>query len=216
MYVPAHHKEADLAVLQALIRAHPLGAWVTHGQGELNANHLPFLLDARRGEFGALIGHVARANDAWKSFSRTEPSLVIFQGAERYITPSWYPSKHEHGKAVPTWSYAVVHAYGTPVIIEDRDWLLAHVSRLTDEHEAAQAAPWKVADAPTDYIDRLLQNIVGVEIPITRLIGKWKVSQSRPDADKLGVVAGLTSRATDASREMARMVSRHVAIDKKD
>jgi transcriptional regulator len=135
----------------------------------------------------------------------------VFQGAETYISPSWYPSKHAHGKAVPTWNYAVVHAHGLPHVIEDRDWLLAHINQLTDANEAAQANPWKVSDAPQDFTDRMLQAIVGLEIPIEKLVGKWKVSQNRPEPDKLGVVAGLLARNDSASREMASLVRRHIS-----
>jgi len=209
MYVPKHHEETDLSVLHALIRAHPLGAWVTLADGELLANHVPFLLDAERGPYGTLVGHVARANPVWRAFSTQVDSVIVFQGAQTYITPSWYPSKHAHGQAVPTWNYAVVHARGRPRAIEDRDWLLQHVSGLTDEHEAAQALPWKVADAPKDYTQRLLGAIVGIEIPITRLIGKWKVSQNRPAADRAGVIAGLAQHGDATSQAMAELVRQY-------
>ena len=194
MYVPKHHEETDISVLHALVRSHPLGAWVTQGDGELLVNHIPFLLESSRGEHGTLVGHVARANRVWLSFSTTVNSVVIFQGPETYITPSWYPSKQTHGKAVPTWNYAVVHAHGLPLVIEDRDWLLQHITHLTDTNERDQALPWKVSDAPQEFTERLMNAIVGIEIPITKLVGKWKVSQNRPDADKLGVVAGLLTR----------------------
>src|SRR5712671_3614233 len=177
MYVPKHHDESDTTVLHALIRAQPLGTWVTLSEGGLLANHIPFLLDPARGEYGTLIGHVARANPAWQGFSKTVDSIVAFQGPQTYITPSWYPSKHANGKAVPTWNYAVVHAHGMPCAIEDREWLLRHVTQLTDVHEAGQALPWKVSDAPQEYRDKMLQAIVGIEIPIAKLVGKWKVSQ---------------------------------------
>lgn len=210
MYIPKHHEECDLAVLHALVQAHPLGAWVTQGDGELIANHIPFLLDTSRGEFGTLVGHVARSNRVWQSFSKSVDSVVIFQGPESYITPSWYPSKHAHGKAVPTWNYAVVHAHGLPRAIEDSEWLLGHISHLTDLHEAQQALPWKVSDAPPEFTDRLLQAIVGIEIPITKLVGKWKTSQNRPKPDQLGVVAGLTGRGDEQSAEMAALVNRNL------
>lgn len=210
MYVPKHFEETDTAVLHALIRAHPLGAWVTLGTDGLLANHIPFLLQPSRGEHGTLVGHVARANPVWHSFSATSDSVVIFQGAEAYITPSWYTSKHAHGKAVPTWNYAVVHAHGMPRSIEDHEWLFKHVSSLTDTHEASQAHPWKVTDAPSDFTQSLMNAIVGIEIPIARLVGKWKVSQNRPGADKLGVVAGLTGAGDSDSREMALLVEQHV------
>lgn len=214
MYVPKHHEESDISVLHALIRSQPLGTWVTPGDAELLANHIPFLLDTTRGEYGTLIGHVARANPAWQIFSKAINSVVAFQGPQTYITPSWYPSKHAHGKAVPTWNYAVVHAYGMPRAIEDRDWLLRHVNQLTDVHEADQALPWKVSDAPEEFTDKMLQAIVGIEIQITKLVGKWKVSQNRPVPDKLGVVAGLIGRDDAQSKEMASLVSQHVSIPK--
>jgi transcriptional regulator len=206
MYVPKHFEESDREVLHALIRAHPLGTWVTLHDGELLANHLPFLLDAERGEHGTLVGHVARANPVWRSFSTTAPSLVVFQGVESYVTPSWYPSKFQQGKVVPTWNYAVVHARGLPRAIEDREWLLRLVNRLTDTHEAAMAKPWQVADAPADFVARQLEAIVGIEIPIARLVGKWKVSQNRLPADRLGVAAGLLARGDEAAAEMASLV----------
>jgi len=216
MYVPQYHEESDISVLHALIRAQPLGTWVTHSDGELLANHIPFLLDPSRGAHGTLIGHVARANPAWQSFSKTVNSVVAFQGPQTYITPSWYPSKHAHGKAVPTWNYAVVHAHGMPRAIEDRDWLLQHVNQLTDVHESGQALPWKVSDAPQEFTEKLLQAIVGIEIPIVKLVGKWKVSQNRPTPDKLGIVAGLVARDDMQSKEMASLVSRHVSFPKGD
>lgn len=141
MYVPEHHEETDISVLHSLIKSHPLATWVTQGDRELLANHIPFFLDASRGDFGTLVGHVAKANRVWQSFSTTVISVAVFQGAETYITPSWYPSKHAHGKAVPTWNYAVVHAHGLPRAIEDREWLLPHLNQITDVHEADQALP---------------------------------------------------------------------------
>ena len=211
MYVPKHFEETDVSVLQSLIRAHPLGAWVTQGDDELIVNHVPFLMDPTRGALGTLVGHVARANGVWRSFSRTAPSVVVFQGAQAYITPSWYPSKHAHGKAVPTWNYAVVHAHGLPAAVEDKAWLLQHLTQLTDTHEASQALPWKITDAPAEFIDRMLESIVGIEIPIAKLAGKWKVSQNRSDPDKLGVVAGLLAKADEASKDMAALVDEHVS-----
>jgi transcriptional regulator len=206
MYIPQPFEETERSVLHALIRAHPLGAWVSLGDGELLVNHLPFLLDPSRGQNGVLAGHVARANPVWRTFSRTVPSVVIFQGAESYITPSWYPSKHAHGRAVPTWNYAVVHAHGVPVAIHEKPWLLNHLKALTDEHETGQALPWKVSDAPADYIDPLCGQIVGIEMSISQLAGKWKISQNRPEPDQLGVVAGLLAKNDPRADEMAALV----------
>lgn len=207
MYMPKHHEESRLDVLHALIRAHPLGAWVVLGDGELIANHIPFLLDTTRGELGTLVGHLARANPVWQAGPSAVPSVVMFQGPQTYITPAWYPSKQEHGKAVPTWNYAVVHVQGQPRFIEEHDWLYKHVSLLTDTHEATEARPWQVDDAPADYREALLRAIVGLEIPIQRIEGKWKTSQNRPERDRQGVVAGLLGRGDDESAAMAALVA---------
>lgn len=213
MYLPQVHEERDVSVLQALIRAHPLGTWITQGSDELIVNHIPFLLHANRGEFGTLVGHVARANSVWQSFSKSVHSIIVFQGADSYITPSWYPSKHAHGRAVPTWNYAVVHAHGLPRVIDNEGWLLAHLNELTDAHEAQQALPWKVSDAPTEFIDHMIGRVLGIEIPVTKLLGKWKVSQNRPMPDRLGVVAGLMERGDPNAEAMAGLVQRAIPPD---
>ena len=179
---------------------------VTMSPSGLLVNHIPFLLSATDATHGTLMGHVARANPVWQSFSATEPSVVIFQGAESYISPSWYASKLEHGKVVPTWNYAVVHAHGMPRAIEDRDWILNHVTRLSAEQESQQPLPWRVDDAPRDYIDKLLGAIVGIEIPVQALSGKWKVSQNRPLLDRQGVIAGLQAQDDARSKEMAGLI----------
>ena len=203
MYQPAHHDISDLAVLHNLIEAHPLGTWATAPDGGLEMNHIPFLLDRAKGPRGTLIGHVARANPVWQ---RLSTSIVAFNGPQAYITPSWYPSKHAHGKAVPTWNYVVVQAHGLPRAIEDKTELLQILGHLTNAHEARQAVPWKISDAPADYIDATLAAIIGIEFPIERLVGKWKVSQNRPAADRLGVVAGLTGRDDSQTSAMAALV----------
>jgi len=210
MYVPAHFAETDPAVLHALIRAQPLGAWVAQADGELLVNHIPFYLDAGRGEHGTLVGHVARANPVWKSLPAALPSVVIFQGPHAYISPSWYASKQVDGKVVPTWNYAVVHAHGRPQLVEDRVRLLDIVRTLTEAHEAGQAAPWQVADAPANYIDKLLAAIVGIEIPIERLTGKWKASQNRSQADKMGTVAGLAASGEAQAGAMGQAMHRFI------
>jgi transcriptional regulator len=207
MYIPEHFEERDRTVLHGLIESHPLGTWVTAAAGELVVNHLPFVLDANRGEFGTLVGHVARANSVWKTAFELE-SVVVFQGPETYITPSWYPSKHEHGKAVPTWNYVVVHAHGMPHVITEPEWLRQHVVELTRRHEAGREIPWQVSDAPPAYIDAMLGAIVGIEIPIARLVGKWKVSQNRAERDRLGVIAGLGEGTDPRSQQMAEYVRR--------
>jgi transcriptional regulator len=207
LYIPKHYEEKDIAILHALIDAHPLGAWVTTGDAGLVANHIPFLIDAARGEFGTLVGHVAKANPVWRALPAENESMVIFQGPDAYVSPSWYPSKKEHGKVVPTWNYAVVHAFGSPQAIHDHTWLLDLVERLTTKHESGRPASWKVTDAPADYISKRLDVIVGIEIPIRRIEGKWKASQNQPLPDKMGIVAGLNAEARPASAEMARLVA---------
>lgn len=204
MYLPAHFEETRPAVLHALVQAHPLATWVVRDGDELIVNHVPFLLDAARGPHGTLVGHVARANPVWRQLG---PSVVVFQGPQAYVSPNWYPSKHAHGKAVPTWNYAVVHAHGTPRAIESRDALLAIVTRLTAAHEAASARPWAVSDAPADYIEKMLEAIVGIEMPVQRLIGKWKVTQNRGLPDRQGVAAGLRERGGDEALAMAELVA---------
>jgi transcriptional regulator len=201
MYLPKHFEQADPAALQALIREHPLAALVTRGDDDLTADHVPleFLPDA--GAHGTLRGHVARANPLWKRAG--SDVLAIFSGPQAYITPSWYPSKAEHHKVVPTWNYTVVHAHGHLRAIEEAPWLHALVSGLTAHHEAPRAMPWAVADAPDDYVQQMLHAIVGIEIELTRLVGKWKVSQNRGEADRLGVAGGL---AADAKAAMAALV----------
>jgi transcriptional regulator len=211
MYSPKAFEETRVDVLHSLIQAHPFGTWVEAAATELVVNHIPFILDSSRGEFGTLIGHVARANPIWQEAPCSVPGVVTFRGPQTYITPSWYPSKHEHGKAVPTWNYAVVTAHGRSEFIHDRDWLYEHLRQLTGIHEEPQALPWKVEDAPADFTEKLVAAIVGVEIPIQRLEGKWKTNQNRPEGDKLGVVAGLVGKGDDDSLAMANLVRQHLA-----
>ncbi len=206
MYQPEHHREDDLAVQHALIRAHPLGLLVTAGAGGLEANPIPFVLDAGAGPKGVLKGHLARANRQWRDFDPSIEALVVFQGAEAYITPSWYATKAETGKVVPTWNYAIVQAYGTLRIVEDADWLRAQIDALTLAQEEARPAPWQVADAPEPFVSAMLRGIVGIEIEIARIEGKWKASQNRPEADRAGVVAGLRADGGVPAAAMAALV----------
>jgi transcriptional regulator len=206
MYVPKHHEEIDLQVMHTLIQAHSLGAWVTLDDNGFNADHIPFILDGSRGQHGTLRAHVARANPVWQTLNAAAPSLVIFQGPQTYITPNWYPSKQLNGKVVPTWNYAVVHAHGTAKIIHDRDWLSQTITDLTNQHESAQALPWKVSDAPAEFIDRLLDAIVGIEIPITRIVGKWKVSQDEARPDRLSTSEALAKLGDANSLAMSDLV----------
>jgi len=203
MYLPAHFEESRPERLRALLRENPLATWVVQADGGLQVNHIPFMLDADRGPHGTLVGHVARANPVWRSMG---PSVAVFQGPQAYISPSWYPSKREHGKVVPTWNYAVVHAHGTPRAIEAPDEVLAIVTRLTQTHEAGTAVPWAVSDAPADYIEQMLKAIVGIEIAVERWVGKWKASQNRGVPDRLGTVAGLRQRGGEQGLGMAALV----------
>lgn len=206
MYVPSHFEETRSDVLHQLIRDHPLGVLVTLGSAGLDANHLPFEFDAEPAPLGTLRAHVARGNLVWRDFSQAVESLVVFQGTTAYITPSWYQTKRETGKVVPTYNYIVVHAHGPLRVVEDSGWLRGLVERLTNRFEAARAEPWKVTDAPDDYIEKQLRAIVGLEIPVTRLVGKWKVSQNRPPADREGVVKGLREADDAEAIAMAKAV----------
>ena len=208
MYIPRHFEETRVDVLHQLMRAEPFGALVTLGRDGLEANHLPFELDTDAGPLGTLRGHVSRANAVSRLTSADVEALAIFQGPQRYVTPSWYPTKAETGKVVPTWNYVVVHAYGPLRFIDDPAWLLAHVERLTERHEADRERPWQVSDAPEDYIAGLVRGIVGFELPVSRLAGKWKVSQNRGDADRAGVTTGLRADADPASTVMADLIER--------
>jgi transcriptional regulator len=203
MYLPSHFKEERVAVVHDLIRAHPLGTLVTLGPQGLNGNHMPFEIDPEPAPFGTLRAHVARANPVWREFSKEVEALAIFQGPQAYVTPSWYAIKRETGKVVPTWNYLVVHAYGPLKAVDETPWLRAFVTRLTDRFEAQRAEPWKVTDAPDDYVEKMLTAIVGVEMPVTRLLGKWKASQNRPAADREGVARGLTERAATGDLAMS-------------
>jgi transcriptional regulator len=208
MYVPAHFEESRVEVLHELIRSYPLGTLVTLTSGGLQANHIPFEIVPDPPPFGILRGHVARANPVWQEFSREVKPLVIFQGPAAYVSPSWYATKQETGRVVPTWNYAVVHATGDLNVIEDRLWLREFVEKLTDRHEAGRAMPWKVADAPPQYVDELLNGIVGLEVSIGRLTGKWKASQNRPARDRAGVVNALRQSDSPAAHDMAEQMRR--------
>ncbi|MGE0558393.1 MAG: FMN-binding negative transcriptional regulator [Burkholderiales bacterium] len=210
MYQPAAFREERVGVMHELIRAHPLATLVTRAGGPLEANHLPLLIDPQPSPFGTLRGHVARANPLWRQVHAGHEALAVFQGPQAYVTPSWYPSKRETGKVVPTWNYAVVHAYGPLIIHDDPDWLRDLVSRLTDQQEAPLAQPWGITDAPADYIGQMLRAIVGVEIPVARLEGKWKVSQNRSTADRAGVAAAMEAHGDAQSQAMAALVAEGV------
>jgi transcriptional regulator len=195
MYLPAHFEETRIGVLHQFIRNQPLGLLVTLSAGGLQANPIPFLIDAGPGRFGTLRGHVARANPVWRETRDDVDSLVVFQGPQAYVSPSMYPTKAATGKVVPTWNYVTVQARGRLRIHDDPAWVRGIVERLTQTHETPRAAPWAVTDAPADYIETMLRAIVGIELVLSALSGKWKVSQNRSAADREGVAQGLQQQA---------------------
>jgi transcriptional regulator len=206
MYCPPQFREDRLDVMHALMRAHPFGVLVTAGAGGLMANHLPFLIDESVPGMGVLRGHLARANDQLQALQDGAEALIIFNGPQAYVSPSWYPSKTEHGKVVPTWNYVTVHAWGTPRIIEHAGWLRRQLTDLTDAQEQDKPNPWAVTDAPEPFIASMSQAIIGLEIPIARIEGKWKVSQNRSHNDRQGVVDGLRHEGTQ-NEAMAALVA---------
>ena len=187
MYLPGHFAQEDPAALQALMREFPLATLVHAGAGRLSADPVPLVYDAAT---NSLRGHVARANPLWRE-AAGQPVLALFHGPQTYVSPSWYASKALHQKVVPTWNYAVVQAHGRLEAIDDAGWLRELVGSLTESQEAAQAAPWRVEDAPADFVQQMLRAIVGIQIAVDRLQGKWKMSQNRDAADRAGVVTGL-------------------------
>jgi len=188
MYAPAHFDETRPEKLHGLIAQHPLGTVITHGAAGLDAAHIPFELAAPTADapFGILRAHVARANPLWRHEGDT---LIVFQGPSAYVSPELYEEKKASGKVVPTWNYMAVHAHGPLRAIEDPAWILAVLERLTARHEAPRAAPWAVADAPPEFIDKLLRAIVGIEIPVQRMQGTWKLSQNRSERDRQVIAA---------------------------
>lgn len=208
MYIPRHNEETRLSVMRALIVAQPLATLVTVGASGLFASHVPMLLEDDGSEFGVLKCHISRANTQWRDYAPTVDALAIFTGHQHYITPTWYPGTKEHGKEVPTWNYVVVHAYGPLKVIQDQQWLLTNVEKLTSIHEAGSPVPWKVSDAPEDFIRSQLKGIVGLEVPIRRIEGKWKVSQNRTESERNGVIEGLEKLNTPESLAMKALVER--------
>ena len=207
MYIPKANEEKRLPVLHELMTAHPLATLITLNASGLIASHIPLVFEADGSEFGMLRGHISRANTQWRDGDSSVETLAIFAGPQHYITPSWYPAKAEHGKVVPTWNYAVVHAYGPLSWIEDPVWLMAHLETLTSIHEGQFSQPWKVGDAPADFIQALAKGIIGLELPITRLEGKWKVSQNRSMEDREGVAHGLAALDSPESLAMRTLVA---------
>jgi transcriptional regulator len=209
MYVPGYFRVEDTAELHAMMRARPFAILVTQGSEGLTATHLPTILKVDdAGPLGRIECHLARPNPQWQTFTPEMDALMIFQGPEAYIRPGWYPSKAEHGKVVPTWNYAAVHAYGRLQTVEDKDWLLAHVSQLSDQQEAPYAAPWSTTDAPANFLDMLSRGIVGLQFTIRRIEGKLKMSQNRGEADREGVVRGLEQRASGEDAVIASLIDK--------
>jgi|EP01136_Pigoraptor_vietnamica_P019757 transcriptional regulator len=194
MYLPSHFEEQRPEALRDLIAKHPLGMLVTHGSEGLDANHVPFELDAGEGLHGVLRAHVARNNPLWQSVSNGDEVLVVFRAHDAYISPNWYPSKHEAHKQVPTWNYRVVHAHGPITVRDDERYVRGLVARLTRQHEAGQPSPWKMGDAPQDYIDAMVKSIVGIEITVARLVGKFKLSQNREARDRVSAAQALIAQ----------------------
>ena len=206
MYTPRAFALDDLPELQQLIRHTRLAQLVTFGEHGLQASHVPLLLNPDEGPNGTLYGHLAKANRQWQDLQNGSEALVIFAGAEAYVSPGFYPAKAEHGKVVPTWNYLAVHAYGQAEVFTDAERLLTLVSALTDRHENGRAQPWKVSDAPVDYIDGMLKAIVGFALPIQRLQGKRKLSQNRSAADIAGVREGLAASFDVRDQTLARFI----------
>jgi transcriptional regulator len=207
MYIPAAFQQQDLVQLHGLMRQQPLASLISHHAQGLQASHLPLWLASDEGEFGTLYGHFALANPQWRAVAAGAEVLAIFTGAQAYISPNWYPSTAEHGQAVPTWDYQSVHAYGQLALFDDAEQLLQLLGRLTQQHESAQPQPWAIADAPRDYIDKMLRAIVGFRLPIQRLEGQWKLSQNRSSADRAGVQQALSASLQAADRAVAEQMN---------
>jgi len=210
MYTPKYHALTDTAAMRTHIAEHPLGAWVCTAHSQLMANHIPFVLDVQHGGHGRLLGHVSRANPVWRELAGGAPSVVMFMGPHAYITPSWYPTKHQHGRVVPTWNYVTVHAHGMARAIEDTEWILDVINRLTDAQESRRDKPWKVSDAPEAYIEKMLRAVVGIEITIERLEGRLKVSQDEDKQDRLGTVEGLRRTSHAPAQILSGLVLREL------
>ncbi len=204
MYIPKQFAEPSVEVMHDLIRSRPLATLVTLGPAGVEANHIPLLLAGRAGPFGTLRGHVARANPLWQNQPQDADALAIFHGPDSYITPSWYASKAEDGRVVPTWNFVSVHAKGRLRVVDDAKWLRAQLDMLTSHNERPFVHPWAVSDAPHDFTEKLIEAIVGIEIVITDLKGKWKVSQNRPPRDRLTVSEGLDLHGQEAMADLVR------------
>jgi transcriptional regulator len=215
MYLPPHFQQPDKDIIHQLMQRAPMATLVTQSGSGLEANHLPMLPELR-GEETILRFHVARANPVWRDTEPGTDVLAIFQGPDTYISPSWYATKKEHGKVVPTWNYAVVHAYGKLAVHDDRQWLRRFLPALTAVHEKRFAQPWQVEDAPADYLDKMMGAIVGLEIAVTRLVAKWKISQNQPAANKATLLAGLRATDQPGAAAMAQLLAQQLDTQQLD
>lgn len=211
MYLPKHFEERDPERLRSFIARSPLGTLVTQTESGLDANHIPFVFADTGSTAGTLHGHIARANPLWREVLRDATALVIFQGPDSFISPSWYPSKRENARVVPTWNYAVVHVHGVLRFVDDPAWVRSHVDALTRAHEGKRNPPWAVTDAPADFVEKMVAAVIGIEISITQLVGKWKVSQNRSMSDRVGVIEALEREAMPSGTAIAALIKETIA-----
>jgi len=214
VYIQSQFEEVRLPILHALIQRHPLATFIVAADGDIQVDHLPLIL-VDRGNASVLQGHIPRANHVWRLLDGSTAATAVFQGPQAYITPSWYPGKREHGRVVPTWNYAVVHVCGHPQAVEDGDWLLQHLNALTDQQERGTGSSWQVADAPAEFTETLMKGIVGIEMPVSLISGKWKVSQNRSPVDRRGVADGLRTQG-EAGVQMAELVAAGISESPQD
>ncbi|KAF3997693.1 FMN-binding negative transcriptional regulator [Glaciimonas immobilis] len=207
MYLPKHFEQPRIDVMHDLIRSHPLATLITMTAAGIEVNHIPLLLSDQPRPLGTLCGHVARANPLWRDYQKEVEVVAVFNGPESYISPTWYATKKQHGKVVPTWNYAVTHAYGTLRVMDDAVWLRTHLEQLTAHNEDGRPAPWMVDDAPREYTEKMIMAIVGIEIVITRLIGKWKVSQNQPAENRASVIHSLNNGSELHGTSMATLIA---------
>jgi len=207
MYIPSQFEQPDIEVMHELIRNRQLATLVTLGANGINANHIPLHFSPTPEPFGVLRGHIARANPLWRDLASDVETLAIFHGPDAYISPSWYATKQESGKVAPTWNYAVVHAYGSLRVIDDAAWVRTQLEALTQHNEADFPEPWAVSDAPEDFTEKLIEGVIGIEMVITRLIGKWKVSQNQPPQNQRSVIQGLNACGQSEAVAMAALVN---------
>ncbi|WP_086929513.1 FMN-binding negative transcriptional regulator [Agarilytica rhodophyticola] len=209
MHIPKKFRQQDMDLLKGVIREYPFATLITHSEHGLNANHIPMLLSETSGGKDALHGHIARANPLWQEVPDQAEALVVFNGPHCYISPNHYPTKHETGKAVPTWNYIAVHVKGVISFVKEREWIHSMIDSLSREHERSEKQPWSVSDAPLDYIQKMLPAVVGIEISITSISGQWKLSQNQPEQNQTGVIKGLSAKESEQFQSMARLIQKY-------